>query len=47
LARHNLETSKVPITVNLLFRRAFKELMDQKGWDAPDILMEQPAAIVP
>jgi hypothetical protein len=30
----------VRINVRLLFRRAFIELIDQKGWDAPDILME-------
>jgi nitrate/TMAO reductase-like tetraheme cytochrome c subunit len=29
------------VEVTLLFRRAFKELMDQKGWDVPDIVMEQ------
>lgn len=29
------------VEVTLLFRRAFIELMDQKGWDVPDILMEQ------
>jgi len=27
------------VRVRLLFRRAFKELMDQKGWTDPDILM--------
>jgi hypothetical protein len=27
-------------------RRAFKELMDQKGWEMPDILMEQETLIV-
>jgi len=32
---------KVSIEVSLIFRRAFKELMDQKGWDLPDLLMEQ------
>jgi hypothetical protein len=32
---------EVKVTVTLFFRRAFKELMDQKGWDVPDILMEQ------
>jgi len=32
---------EVTVDVTLLFRRAFKELMDQKGWDVPDILMEQ------
>jgi hypothetical protein len=31
----------VTVEVRLLFRRAFIELMDQKGWDVPDILMEQ------
>jgi hypothetical protein len=31
---------QVTVEVALLFRRAFKELMDQKGWDVPDILME-------
>jgi hypothetical protein len=32
-----------PVTINarLLFRRAFIELMAQKGWDVPDILMEE------
>jgi hypothetical protein len=34
------------IQVRLLFRRAFKELIDQKGWDAPDILMEERAIVV-
>jgi len=29
------------IEVKLFFRRAYKSLMDQKGWDDPDILMEQ------
>jgi hypothetical protein len=32
---------EVNVRVTLLFRRAFKELMDQKGWDVPDIVMEQ------
>jgi hypothetical protein len=31
---------EVTVEVALLFRRAFKELMDQKGWDVPDVLME-------
>ncbi len=31
---------EVTVEVALLFRRAFKELMDQKGWDVPDIVME-------
>jgi hypothetical protein len=28
------------VDVKLIFRRAFIVLMDQKGWDVPDILME-------
>ena len=27
------------VEVKLLFRRAYKDLMDIKGWDVPDILM--------
>jgi mono/diheme cytochrome c family protein len=33
-------TGEITVDVKLLFRRAFIELMDQKGWDVPDILME-------
>jgi hypothetical protein len=29
------------LELRLFFRRAFKQLMDQKDWDVPDILMEQ------
>jgi hypothetical protein len=29
------------VTARLLFRRAFIQLMDWKGWDVPDILMEE------
>ena len=32
---------KGTIQIRLLFRRAFKALMDQKGWEVPDILMAQ------
>jgi hypothetical protein len=32
---------KGKVEIRLLYRRAFKELMDQKGWDDPDILMEE------
>ena len=35
------------VRVTLLFRRAFKTLMDQKGWDSPDILMAQEMLRVP
>jgi hypothetical protein len=31
----------VSVEVTLLFRRAFIELMDQKGWDIRDVVMEQ------
>lgn len=31
---------EITIEVTLLFRRAFIELMDQKGWEVPDIVME-------
>ena len=33
--------SAVSITATLYYRRAFKELMDQKAWDVPDLLMLQ------
>jgi hypothetical protein len=33
--------SSVTIDVTLIFRRAFQDLMEQKGWNTPDILMEQ------
>lgn len=35
------------IEVRLLFRRAFIELMEQKGWDMPDIVMEQKKILLP
>ena len=35
------------VHVKLLFRRAFKEMMDQKSWDAPDLLMEEAALNLP
>jgi len=31
----------VSITASLYYRRAFKELMDQKAWDVPDLLLAQ------
>jgi hypothetical protein len=33
--------------VKLLFRRAFIVLMEQKGWNTPDILMEQETIVLP
>jgi hypothetical protein len=37
---------KVKVEVRLLFRRAFIELMDQKGWDVPDIPMEEVQLVI-
>lgn len=41
------EIGDVEVTVKLLFRRAFIALMNQKGWDVPDILMEEITLPVP
>jgi hypothetical protein len=41
------EGSQIRIEVKLLFRRAFKELMDQKSWNVSDILMEETDIVVP
>ena len=38
---------EVTVEVRLLFRRAFQELMEQKGWDDPDILMEEATIVLP
>ena len=38
---------KVNVKISLLFRRAFKELMDQKDWDVPDIVMEEEILTLP
>jgi hypothetical protein len=35
------EVDAASIDVRLIFRRTFQELAEQKGWDDPDILMEQ------
>jgi mono/diheme cytochrome c family protein len=37
----------ITVQVTLLFRRAFIELMDQKGWDVADIVMEQQTINLP
>jgi hypothetical protein len=37
----------VSVEVTLLFRRAYKTLMDQKGWDVPDTVMEREEFFVP
>jgi hypothetical protein len=41
------EDGPVTIEAQLLFRRAFFELMQQKGWDTPDIVMETATAHAP
>jgi hypothetical protein len=33
-------TGPVTVVAELRFRRTFQVLMDAKGWDTPDILME-------
>lgn len=38
--------ARASVSVRLVFRRAFKELMDQKGWDAPDIIMAERTLMV-
>ncbi len=40
------DKSHTTVEVTLLFRRAFIELMDQKGWDAPDIVMANQSIVV-
>ncbi len=35
------ESRPVGIEVTLLYRRAFIDLMAQKGWDVPDVVMEE------
>ena len=35
------------VEVQLIFRRAYYDLMQQKGWDVPDILMESAVIGVP
>jgi hypothetical protein len=37
----------ITVEVTLLFRRAFIELTDQKGWDVPDIVMEHATLTIP
>ncbi|MDY7041438.1 MAG: hypothetical protein SVX38_11295, partial [Chloroflexota bacterium] len=41
------EDEEVVVEVTLLFRRAFIELRDQKGWDVPDIIMERQTMHIP
>lgn len=41
------EEGELIVEVRLLFRRAFRGLMDEKGWDVPDILMEAESIRLP
>jgi len=41
------DDGEVTVEVTLLFRRAFLELMDHKGWDVPDKIMEQQEVRIP
>ncbi len=38
---------EITVETQLIFRRAYYELMQQKGWDIPDILMEHTTLVVP
>jgi hypothetical protein len=37
----------VTVEARLIFRRAFQQLAEQKGWDDPDIVMEKETVVVP
>jgi hypothetical protein len=39
-------TGQVTVQARLIFRRAFKTLADQKGWNTPDILMAQQQTVL-
>ncbi len=39
-------SGRINIDVRLLFRRAFIDLIDQKGWNAPDIVMAEQALVL-
>ena len=41
------DDGEVTVEVTLLYRRAFMELMDQKAWDVPDMIMEQQELRIP
>jgi hypothetical protein len=42
-----LTDAEITVDVTLLFRRAFIQLMEQKGWDVRDIVMEHKQILVP
>jgi hypothetical protein len=41
------DSGPVTVTAKLIFRRAFKQLAEQKGWNNPDILMNQVSLTIP
>lgn len=43
----NAPAGAITVNVRLIFRRAFYDLMQQKGWSDPDILMEHETIQVP
>ena len=45
--RFDIPENGATIEARLIFRRAFYDLMQQKGWDVPDILMEYAVVQVP
>jgi hypothetical protein len=51
LTRYGFDASAaqrpIAVTARLLFRRAFIQLMDWKGWAVPDILMEEQSLVLP
>lgn len=44
--RRELSNSENIVEVQVIFRRAFYDLMKQKGWDDPDLLMESEEVIL-
>lgn len=40
------DPGNIRIEAVLLYRRAYKELMDQKGWNDPDIVMESASVLI-
>ncbi len=40
------DEGEVTVEVTLIFRRAFIELMEQKGWDVPDIVMARQTLVM-
>jgi len=42
----DIEEGKVILRATLIFRRAFIELIEQKEWDLPDIIMEEQSIVL-